>query len=371
MRRARRLWPAITSWENLVNATHRAALGKRSRPDVAAFLCNQEFELAAIRRELLDGTYLPGPYRHFEIREPKPRRISAAPFRDRVVHHAATQILEPIIEPRFVPVSFACRQGLGTHAAIEHVQRAVKPGSYALCCDIRKYFANIDHAILMGQLERFVDCGPTLALLRAVLDGFHEREPVISYFPGDTLFTPLSLCRGLPLGNQTSQFFANVYLNGLDHCIVRQLRPRAYARYVDDLVLVDDSKILLAEARVAIEEQLTSLRLRLHPGKSRVYRADDGVSFLGWRLFPGYRRLARKNVIRFRRRLRVLADEGDWEATRQSVAAWIGHAMHGATWRLREQIFEAVPVRIERLAESPKNNFFGGFAACKREERKE
>lgn len=359
MKRVGELWPQVLSHANLFEAVRRAALGKKSRPDVAAFLCGQEIEVVALQRELLSGIYQPGVYRVFEIREPKPRRISAAPFRDRVVHHALTQVLEPIFERRFLPVSFACRSGLGSHAAVGCVQCAARLGGYALRCDIRKYFASIDHQILQAKLERVVRCKPTLDLASRIIDGSNPQEQVDWYFPGDNLFTPAVRRRGLPLGNQTSQFFANVYLNSLDHLVIRQLRPTAYARYVDDFVLLDQDKEKLRIFRSAIEQHLVDLRLCLHPGKSRIYRVCDGLTFLGWRIFPDHRRLVRGNVVRFRRRLNNLQHRwkiGDveWDEIHQSLAAWIGHAKHGDTWKLREQIFDQVAFSLKQfLATSP------------------
>ncbi len=236
---------------------------------------------------------------------------------------------------------------LGTHPAIDAAARAARNGGYALCVDVRKYFASIDHEILEALLARVIGCRDTLRLASVIIAGSNEQEPMDCYFPGDDLFTPFERRRGIPLGNQTSQFFANVYLNPVDHFIQRELRPAAYARYVDDLVLLDPDKEKLREARAAIEERLCQLRLLLHPGKSRIYRVEDGITFLGWRIFPDRRRLVRDNVVRFRRKLRGLRD--GWESgrlekdeIRQSVMAWIGHAMHGDTWRLREQIFASV-----------------------------
>jgi hypothetical protein len=146
------------------------------------------------------------------------------------------------------------------------------------------------------------------------------------------------------LGNQTSQFFANVYLDPLDQFVNRQIRPDAYARYVDDFVLFGDSKKCLAESRRRIEEELCRLRLEMHPGKSRVYRTADGFTFLGWRIFPEHTRLVHGNVVRFRRRMRGLAAEyargaAGWDRIHPRVRAWIAHAAHGDTWRLRQQIF--------------------------------
>ena len=196
MKRAANLWPQLTSFENLLASAQAAAAGKRSRPDVAAFLLDLEPNLVRLQRELLDGTYRPGPYRTFEIREPKPRLISAAPFRDRVVHHALTRILNPVFEKRFSPFSFACREGKGTHAALSVAEAACARYTHVLKCDIRKYFASIDHQILKTKLAGAVKCRQTLALAGLIIDGSNPQEDVHFLFPGDDLFTPFELPMG-------------------------------------------------------------------------------------------------------------------------------------------------------------------------------
>jgi retron-type reverse transcriptase len=228
------LWPELTSLLNLFDAADRAAEGKKARPDVAAFRANLEPELYRLHRQLIDGSYRPGPYHTFRIVDPKPRLISAAPFRDRVVHHALTNIVEPIFELRFIPYSFACRAGFGTHKALAHARRACARYSCVLKLDVQKYFPSIDHQILEDLLACVIHCPDTLRLIELISASSNPQEEVLHYFPGDTLFTPHERRRGLPLGNQTSQCFANVYLNPMDHMIVRNLRPGAYARYVDD-----------------------------------------------------------------------------------------------------------------------------------------
>ena len=344
MKRIGNLFPRIAGLENLLASTTAAAAGKRNRPDVAAFNLNLEWELLALHRELSSGTYAPGPYRTFLIREPKPREISAAPFRDRVVHHALTRVLEPIFERRFSPHSFACRKGLGTHAALQSAVDAARRCPFALKCDVRKYFASIDRAILLAQLARTVKCRPTLELAASIVNGFASPPPpAVRYFPGDTLFTPFERPRGLPLGNQTSQFFANLYLNALDHFVVETLRPDTYVRYVDDFVLFGRSKSELAAMCEPIERALESVRLELHPGKSRIYRVEDGLTFLGWRIFPDHTRVVRSNVVRFRRRLRALqrghaAGTIPWDDVNCRVQSWLGHVSHGNTWVLRERL---------------------------------
>jgi retron-type reverse transcriptase len=360
VKRIGNLWDALLSWENLYEAARRAALGKRKRPDVAAFLFNLEPEVIALRRELEEDSYVPGPYRTFTVLEPKRRLISAAPFRDRVVHHALTQILEPIFERRFTADSYACRVGFGAHRALKKVSGACRRYRYVLKCDIQKYFPSIDHGILIEQLARVVKCKPTLALAARIVAGSNEQESMNAYFPGDDLFTPFERPRGLPLGNQTSQFFANVYLNPLDHFVARELRPGLYARYVDDFLLFGDEKEQLAVWRGQLVEFLNALRLNLHAGKSRIYQVGDGVTFLGWRLFPAHARLVRGNVVRARRRLEKAAEAYNagaisYERFRCRLGAWLGHALHGNTKRIRELILERVilkPVvhRQHRLA---------------------
>ncbi|MBM3766887.1 MAG: RNA-dependent DNA polymerase [Acidobacteria bacterium] len=341
------LWPKLTAAQNLFNAAHRAAAGKHARSDVAAFLANLEPELFRLRRELMGAIYRPGRYRTFPIADPKPRLISAAPFRDRVVHHALTNIVEPLFERRFVPYSFACRKGFGAHKALTLARDACAKYPCVLKLDIRKYFQSIDHLLLKDRLARVIDCPDTLHLIDLILASSIQSDDRVEYFPGDGLFTPIERPRGLPLGNQTSQFFANVYLDPMDQMIVRNLRPGAYARYVGDFLLFANSKEQLHDMHGQIREFLYRYRLSLHPGKSRVYWCRDGFPFLGFRLFPTHARLVRPNVVRFRRRLRQLqadyhASLIDKETVNQSVLAWIGHAMHGDTWRLREQIFDAL-----------------------------
>jgi len=351
MKRVGGLWETLVSFENLHEAARRAALGKRQRPDVAGFLMDLETELVCLRRELESGKYQPGPYREFLVHEAKQRLISAAPFRDRVIHHALTQVLEPVFERRFTGDSYACRVGMGVHKALERTKRAVADYPYVLKCDVRRYFASVDHEILKRLLARVIKCKPSLDLAERIIDGWNSPEETGWYFPGDNLFTPLSRRRGLPLGNQTSQFFANVYLNPLDHFVIQELRPECYIRYVDDFVLFGASKGTLGEMKEAIEKFLEELRIGIHARKSHVRHCGEGIVFLGWRLSPGRTRLVRGNVTRFRGRLRDMRREFQHGALgrddiQKRIQAWIGHARCGDTWRLRRQIFAGFSLQL-------------------------
>jgi len=246
--------------------------------------------------------------------------------------------------------SFASRKGFGQHRALRLARDACQRYDYVLKCDIRKYFPSIDHAILKDLIERVIKCPRTLELVGRIIDSSNEQEEVIEYFPGDSLFTPFERRRGLPIGNQTSQFFANVYLNPLDHFAMRELRPGLYLRYVDDFVLFGSDKKELRSMAERIREFLLGLRLSPHERKFRVFCCDEGVTLLGWRILPEQMRLARPNVVRMRRRLKKLvalyhAGRLRFEQVHCCVQSWLGHAAFGDTWRLRQNLFAQVTLR--------------------------
>ena len=342
------LWPRVTSFENLYEAFRCAKKGKRTRPDVAAFEFDLDHNLLGLQRELLDGTYRPAGYHHFTVREPTVRKISAAPFRDRVVHHALCRVIEPLFDRTFLPYSFANRVGQGTHRALDRCRALVERHPYVLKADVSKFFPSVDHEILFGLLARRIRCAPTRRLVRLILDsgaGVLADEYVMAWFPGDTLLSPLERPRGLPIGNLTSQFWANVYLHELDLFVVREMDWDAYVRYVDDFLLFADHKATLHEARRRVEAALAALRLTLHPRKTRVFPVATGVPFLGFVHRPGRVRLKRDAVRRFQRRMRryrrAFAD-GGLSAGRlsASVQSWVAHAAYGQTYRLRQALFD-------------------------------
>lgn len=354
MKRYGNLYPQIIDFENILLAARQAQKGKRFRENVLFFNYNLEGELIRIQRELINKSYQPGIYRTFYIKEPKSRMISAAPYPDRVVHHALCNIIVPIIEPTFIDDSYANRVGFGTHKALNRFIKFARTSRYVLQCDIKKYFPSIDHEILKSLLRRKIKCPDTLWLIDTIIDNSNEQLAAVEHFEGDDLFSPLQRRRGLPIGNLTSQFFANVYLNGFDHFVKEQLKARKYLRYVDDFALFSDDRGFLAEARFAVEEYLDQLRLKIHPVKSQLFDTKYGANFLGFRVLPNCIRVRTENLKRARRRLRKMQinynqKKISLDKVLQSTQSWFAHIKHGDTWQLQQQIFNSLTWISEEL----------------------
>lgn len=355
LKRYGNLWSQVTAFSNLLDAANKAQKGKRYRENVLAFNYNREAELLSLQASLLTQTYQPGAYRTFEIVEPKRRLISAAPYRDRVVHHALCNIIVPLIDTSFIYDSYANRIGKGSHRALDRFIRFARSSRFVLQCDLQKYFPSIDHEILKSTIRRKIRCKETLWLIDTIIDNSNEQPSAAFHFPGDDLLSPLDRRRGLPIGNLTSQFFANWYLNPFDQFVKNTLRVKKYVRYVDDFALFSDDWEFLQEARQAIEENLATVRLKIHPVKSQLFETRYGANFLGFRILPVgdtvpkqvYIRVRTENLRRARRRLRRLQIEYaigkiSLKQLAQSLQAWEAHLKHADTWQLRQQIFTSL-----------------------------
>lgn len=191
MKRHGNIYPHIIDFVNILTAARKAQKGKRFRNNVLAFNYKLESKLINIQQALIDKTYQPGAYRTFYIKEPKTRMISAAPYADRVVHHALCNIIVPIIEPTFIIDSYANRAGFGTHKALKRFTKFARTSRYVLQCDIQKYFPSIDHEILKNLLRRKIKCRDTLWLIDTIIDNSNEQFAVVEHFQGDDLLTPL------------------------------------------------------------------------------------------------------------------------------------------------------------------------------------
>lgn len=296
---------------NLWLAFGKASKGRRSHPSVAAFEYNLENELVYLRDELRDGTYAPGGYRSFTVHEPKRRKISAAPFRDRVVYHALINIIGPMLERKFIFDSYANQIGKGTHKALDRCTYFMRRHQYVLPCDIKQFFPAIDHQILYFILANTIKDKEVLNLISQIIasgKGILTEEYDRVTFAGDDLFS-LSRKRGLPIGNLTSQFWANVYMNELDQFLKRTLKVHAYLRYVDDFLLFSNDKRELHEWRAALIQHLAGLRLTIHEGSAHASHTKTGIPFLGFIVFPDHRRLKPAKGYAFRRRWKHLRSE--------------------------------------------------------------
>ncbi len=338
MKTATHLFPQVTAFANLFRGFHEASHGKREKPEVQAFEYHLEERLWEIKEELEAERYVWGKYRSFWIYDPKKRLIQAAPFRDRIVHHALYHVLEPLCERSYIRDSYACLRGRGTLAAVQRYEefvRQVGGRGYVLKCDISQYFASVDHGVLQGLLRRKIRDEKLLRLLGSLIATGGEGAG-----------------KGMPIGNLTSQLFANVYLDPFDHFVKEGLRRKHYVRYMDDWVIVGTEK---AELWQVLEETWAflshTLRLTLNPHRIALVPLTHGVDFLGYVIYPdGYKRIRRRNVTNVRRRLEKL-ESGYEQGTitfahaRGSIASWLGLAKHASAFRLSRELFEKHDVR--------------------------
>ena len=328
MKRASHLFGGVIDFDRLCTAARRAARGKRPTWAMADFMMNLEPEVLQLRREILAGAYHPRPYRVFRIRDPKPRTISAAAFRDRVVHHALCAALEPVFERCAIADSYACRPGRGQHAAIRRTQQLARRWPWFQKLDVAHFFETAHHGVLAEALRRKIKDARLLALTQVFIDAGASGSA-----PG---------C-GLPIGNLTSQHFANFYLTPLDRHIKQTLGVSGYVRYMDDLLLFGPDKASLVHWTNAIEAFVTeSLRLALRPEAARRGPVSTGVPYLGFRIWPHLIRFDGARARRFRRRCRALeagsSPSGGVDPQR-AMESLVGWSTLGNTARFRASFF--------------------------------
>lgn len=334
------LYKKLCSFRNLELAYKKARKGKRSRSDVQKFELNLECNLLKLKNELENFTYTPRPLRQFVIRDPKTRLISASDFRDRVVHHAICNVIQPIFEKTFIYDSHANQIDKGSSKAIERFDIFKRKTSengrlvnhaldnnmvvgYVLKADIRHFFDTVDHSVLMEAIKKKIKERRILELIQKILDNHKTREAG----------------KGMPLGNLTSQFFANVYLNELDYFVKHILKCKFYIRYVDDFVLLDKSKEKLESMNGKINAFLETIKLQLHPEKSKIYPLNKGVKFLGFRVFYYHKLLNKKNIRKMESKLNLYR-QGliSRDALERSLVGWFGYAEQANTYNMRNKI---------------------------------
>jgi len=325
------------------------------------FALNLEENLFSLQKQLQDRTYKPGQSIAFIVQKPKIREIFAADFRDRVVHHLLYNYLAPIYERVFIYDSWACREGKGTHGAMLQLRdfevRLLRQGrpsaaNYYLKMDIKSFFTSIDKQILYDFVTKKIKNEEILWLSKTIIfhDCAHDVPPKIqsqqSLFdklPGDKSLFTANAGKGLPIGNLTSQFFANVYLNELDQFVKHQLKAKYYVRYVDDFVILADDRALLEFYKSAIMEFVEKrLRLRVHPCKSFIRPVSNGVDFVGYVVRPDYVLVRKRVVGDWRRRMELTTDD---KLRQQALVSYASHAMWANSYGLRKKMGESLSTK--------------------------
>lgn len=297
MKRDGYLFDKLYEFSTLYQAFRRAIKGAGKTEEACRFCFYLEKELVYLRDSLAAETYCPAPYRYFQVHDPKERTISVARFRDRVVHHAVVAVLESIFERTFIYDSYATRKGKGSHRAVRRSQEFLQENTWYLKLDIEKYFDNIDHRILLDLIGRKIKDAKLLRLIERIVANSDVSR---GHAAG----------KGLPIGNLTSQFFANIYLDALDHFVKERLRVKAYVRYMDDMVFFAAARDYLKELRRKIETFLTNhLKLKLKTKATLINTRLHGLPFLGYRVFPRLLRIKRENLQRIRRRMKWRVEE--------------------------------------------------------------
>lgn len=326
----------VCSFDSLLAAFRKARRAKRGKGDEPAFYLDLESNLLNLSSRLENRTFVPDPYRYFCLYNKKDRVVSVASFRDRVVHHALVAELEPTYEQLFIPTSFACRKGKGIHLALRRAQKTSRKYRYFLKLDIRKYFDHVSHPILIETLGRNVVDKDILWLSATLLS--NARVPGVD---------PME-CRGVPIGNLTSQFWANVYLDRLDQEVTTTYGSLPYFRYMDDMLFFGDSKTVLWSVRDFVDSFVRSnLMLDLKDEVTMVAPVSEGIPWLGFRVFAGFIRLDHEAKTRFIRKMRanqVFMEKAetvnDDDRVCASAASLCGHVGHCDSLGFRKSVLQ-------------------------------
>jgi len=318
----------IISVDNLLGAWKEFLKGKRWKRDVQEFQYRLSDNILALHNKLANKSYTHGGYYAFNISDPKPRNIHKASVRDRLMHHALYRILYPFFDHTFITDSYSCRKWNGTHRAMNRFKTFVYKASknntrtcWVLKCDIRKFFASIDHRILMKIINTYISDQRISELLENIIRSFNSGTKE----------------KGLPLGNLTSQLLVNIYMNEFDQFVKHKLRAKHYIRYADDFVFLSHDCARLRALLPRVREFLhDNLLLELHPSKVFVCTLASGVDFLGWVHFPDHRVLRTTTKKRMLRRIR------ETKGKKETEQSYLGLLSHGNAWKLRQKVLRAI-----------------------------
>jgi len=337
MKRIGSFWPQVTTFENLLLAWHKAKKGKAKRDAVAKFSLNLEAELFALQQELNTLSYQPRPYTQFWINDRKPRLISAAHFRDRVVQHAIMNVIEMPMDKRLIHDCYACRTGKGTHKAVGRFREYQSRYTYVLRLDVKRYFPSVNHQILKNLLQKYIKDRSCLTVFDRIINSSHLIQR-------NEIWEPVPVGTGIPIGNLTSQFFANLYLNPMDQFIKNKLNCPAYLRYMDDMALFSDCKATLHQWHEQLINELQTLKLELHPKKQQLSQCREKQDVFGYITTRDKTWVRNSNGYRYRQHLTKLVKRYhtgrlSWHDLNSSVQSWIGYSRYVDSVGLRKAIF--------------------------------
>lgn len=344
------VYKTLYSYENLYQAYLEARKGKRFRDEVLKFSYNLEENLMEISEELKNHTYKVGGYREFYVYEPKKRLIMALPFKDRVVQWAIYQLINPVFDKTYINDSFGCRVDKGTHKAVQRLYYWLKivgkkeQKYYYLKLDISKYFYRVDHKILIDLLRKKIKDKELLMLLENIIN-YNEVPFGLKLFgnvddPDDRIHG-----KGMPIGNLTSQMFANLYLNELDQYCKRELGIKYFVRYMDDVIILSNDKNKLHEYKELIEKFIQDkLNLNLN-NKTAIRPISLGVEFVGYRLWPTHIKLRKKTSLKMKKRIKYVIkrynrNEMTFEKVNNTIQSYMGIMKHCNSYRLQQKVFD-------------------------------
>ena len=313
----------IISLENLLEAWVEFVKGKRKRKDIREFELRLMNNIISLHKDLVSKTYRHSAYESFKINDPKPRNIHKASVRDRLLHHAIYRKLYSFFDKTFISDSFSCRLNKGTHRALNRFRSFVWKVSknntktcWILKCDVKKFFASINHEILMSILDKYIQNGDILWLLNQIIESFCSVKRGV----------------GLPLGNLTSQLLVNIYMNEFDRFVKHKLKIKYYIRYCDDFTIFSKEKNWLENLIQPVKNFLwNKLKLTLPPNKIFIKTSASGIDFLGWSHFPDHRVLRTTTKKRMIKRIKE-------SPTMETINSYLGLLKHGNTWKLRQEI---------------------------------
>lgn len=317
--------PKIIELGNLYFAFWKASKGKRQKRSVLEYQANLGANITSLRKQLTDGSVEVGDYHYFKVYEPKERQICASAFQERVLHHALMNICHCYFERALIHDSYASRKGKGQYKALERAKLHTNRYEWYLKLDVRKFFDSLSHDIIKRQLSRLYKEQRLLGIFSQIIDSYEARPD-----------------RGVPIGNLTSQYFANHYLSGLDHYVKENLRARAYVRYMDDMVIWGNEKEPLLEIKKSIEAYIEE-RLSLELKPFALNKSALGLPFLGYRIFPHHVMLLGSSKKRFIKKLSAVENAnklGDWSESKcqRHAEPLLAFLQHASTFALRKRL---------------------------------